>query len=87
MCMDDSPASLAAAVRHDVEPAIEIDLEPVDSVTVVTLMDNVTDSLMADHGSARRADLARIPWRPLAMMAEGRTPDSLIGRASCRERV
>jgi hypothetical protein len=26
--MDDSPASLAAAVRHDVEPAVEIDLEP-----------------------------------------------------------
>ena len=57
MCTDDSPASLAAAaVRHDVEPAFEIDLEPVDSVTVVTLMDNVTDNLMADHGPARRAD-------------------------------
>ena len=50
MCTDDSPASLAAAVRHDVEPAIEIDLEPVDSVVVVTLMDNVTDNLMADQG-------------------------------------
>ena len=76
--MDDSPASLAAAVRHDVEPAIEIDLEPVDSVTVVILMDNVTDALMADHGPARRVDPARSPWRPLAMMAEGRVPDSLI---------
>src|SRR5437764_15367137 len=41
-------------------------------------MDNVTDSLMADHGPARRADPARSPWRPLAMMAEGRAPDSLI---------
>ena len=30
VCMDDSPASLAAALRHDVELAIEIDLEPVD---------------------------------------------------------
>ena len=50
MCTDDSPASLAAAVRHDVEPAIEIDLEPVDSVVVLTLMDNVTDNLMADQG-------------------------------------
>ena len=50
MCTDDSPASLAAVVRHDVEPAIEIDLEPVDSVTVVTLMDNVTDALMAVLG-------------------------------------
>ena len=76
--MDDSPASLAAAVRHDVEPAIEIDLEPVDSVTVVILMDNVTDALMTDHGPARRFDLARSPWRPLAMMAEGRVADALI---------
>jgi 7,8-dihydropterin-6-yl-methyl-4-(beta-D-ribofuranosyl)aminobenzene 5'-phosphate synthase len=76
--MDDSPASLAAAVRHDVEPTIEIDLEPVDSVTVVILMDNVTDALMTDHGPARRFDLARSPSRPLAMMAEGRGPDSLI---------
>ena len=57
--MDDSPASLAAAVRHDVEPAFEIDLEPVDSVTVTTLMDNVTDNLMADQGPARRARLRR----------------------------
>jgi len=76
--MDDSPASLAAAVRHDVEPAIEIDLEPVDSVTVVILMDNVTDALMTDHGPARRFDLARSQWRPLAMMAEGRVPEALI---------
>jgi 7,8-dihydropterin-6-yl-methyl-4-(beta-D-ribofuranosyl)aminobenzene 5'-phosphate synthase len=79
VCTDDSPASLAAAaVRHDVEPAIEIDLEPVDSVTVVTLMDNVTDNLMADHGPARRADPTRSPRRPLAMMADGQVPDSLI---------
>ena len=56
VCTDDSPASLAAAVRHDVEPAIEIDLEPVDSVAVLTLMDNVTDNLMADQEPARRAD-------------------------------
>ena len=34
VCVDDSPASLAAAMRHDVEPAIEIDLEPVDSVVI-----------------------------------------------------
>src|SRR6202035_308392 len=78
VCTDDSPASVAAAVRHDVQPGFEIDLEPVDSVAVLTLMDNVTDNLMADHGPARRADPARSPWRPLAMMAEGRTPDGLI---------
>ena len=78
VCMDDSPASLAAAVRHDVEPAIEIDLEPVDSVVVVTLMDNSTDSLMADQGPARRADPWRGPRRPAARMADGHVPDVLI---------
>ncbi|MFI5083338.1 MAG: hypothetical protein ACHQCE_19870 [Streptosporangiales bacterium] len=81
MCTDDSPASVAAAVRHDVEPAFEIDLEPVDSVTVVTLMDNVTDNLMADHGPARRADPTRSPRRPLAMMADGQVPALLAAAA------
>ena len=60
MCIDDIPACPGAVVLHDavlheVEPAIEIDLEPVDSVVVTTLMDNVTDNLMADQGPARRA--------------------------------
>ncbi len=78
MCVDDSPASLAAAIRHDVEPAIEIDLEPVDSVVVVTLMDNSTDSLMADQGPARRADPGRGPQQQAALMAQGHVPDALI---------
>jgi 7,8-dihydropterin-6-yl-methyl-4-(beta-D-ribofuranosyl)aminobenzene 5'-phosphate synthase len=78
VCTDDSPASLAAAVRHDVEPATEIDLEPVDSVLVLTLMDNSTDALMTDQGPARRADLARLPRRPLEMMTEGQVPEPLI---------
>jgi 7,8-dihydropterin-6-yl-methyl-4-(beta-D-ribofuranosyl)aminobenzene 5'-phosphate synthase len=78
VCTDDSPAGVAAAVRHDVEPAIEIDLEPVDSVAVLTLMDNVTDALMTDQGPARRTGLGRVPWRPLGMMAEGEVPDALI---------
>jgi len=78
VCTDDSPASLAATVIHDVEPAVEIDLEPVDSVAVLTLMDNSTDALMTDQGPARRADLARLPRHPLAMMAEGQVPEALI---------
>jgi 7,8-dihydropterin-6-yl-methyl-4-(beta-D-ribofuranosyl)aminobenzene 5'-phosphate synthase len=78
VCTDDSPASLAAAMRHDVEPAVEIDLEPVDSVVVVTLMDNSTDALMADQGPARRADLGRSPRRSAALMADGHVPDALI---------
>ena len=57
MCLDDSQGPLATAGWHDGEPAIEIDLEPVDSVTVITLMDNLTDNLMADQGPARRVTL------------------------------
>ena len=72
--MDDSPPDLSAAVRREVEPAIEIDLEPVDSVVVTTLMDNVTDNLMADQGPARRFGLGRGPVRPSALMEAGRSP-------------
>jgi 7,8-dihydropterin-6-yl-methyl-4-(beta-D-ribofuranosyl)aminobenzene 5'-phosphate synthase len=78
MCTDDSPAGLPAPVLHDVEPAIEIDLEPVDSVVVTTLMDNVTDQLMPDLGPARRVGMGSGPWRPSPLMADGRVPGALI---------
>ena len=78
VCVDDSPASLAAAMRHDVEPATEIDLEPVDSVVVTTLMDNLTDSTMTDQGPARRVGIGRGPRRPSALMAGQQVPDMLI---------
>jgi len=78
VCLDDSPAWPAATVRHDVIPAIEIDLEPVDSVAVTTLMDNVTDNLMADQGPARRATLGAGPPRPAALMTGGQVPDALV---------
>ncbi len=42
------------------------DLEPVDSVTVTTLMDNVTDAFMPDQGPARRP--------PLPIFDAGRQP-------------
>ena len=54
---DDTPDTPAAAVLYDVEPAIEIDLEPVDSVVVTTLMDNVIDLWMPDRGPVRRAGI------------------------------
>lgn len=41
-------------VIHDFEPPVVFDLEPVDSVTVTTLMDNVTDAFMPDQGPAHR---------------------------------
>ena len=78
MCTDDSPATLAAAILHDVEPTIEIDLEPVDSVVVTTLMDNVTDMLMPDQGPARRIVLGSGPRRPSTTMVDGLVPSPLI---------
>jgi 7,8-dihydropterin-6-yl-methyl-4-(beta-D-ribofuranosyl)aminobenzene 5'-phosphate synthase len=81
MCTDGGQASadsLAGLVLHDVEPAITIDLEPVDSVLVTTLMDNLTDNLMANQGPARRVALGSGPSRPSAVMVDERVPDALI---------
>jgi 7,8-dihydropterin-6-yl-methyl-4-(beta-D-ribofuranosyl)aminobenzene 5'-phosphate synthase len=75
--VDDSPAG-QVAVRHDFEPQVEIELDPVDSMVVTTLMDNVTDSLMPDQGPARRAPVGSGPWRPSAVMEGGQVPDALI---------
>jgi 7,8-dihydropterin-6-yl-methyl-4-(beta-D-ribofuranosyl)aminobenzene 5'-phosphate synthase len=65
-------------VRHDFEPDVEIELDPVDAVVVTTLMDNVTDSLMPDQGPARRPALGQGPRRPAAVMEGGQSPDALI---------
>ena len=37
-------------VLHDFEPSVTFDLEPVNSVTVTTVIDNVTDIFMPDQG-------------------------------------
>jgi len=53
MCIDDSRTVVASGdVRLDVKPSITIPLEPVDSLVVTTLMDNVTDIFMPDQGPA-----------------------------------
>jgi 7,8-dihydropterin-6-yl-methyl-4-(beta-D-ribofuranosyl)aminobenzene 5'-phosphate synthase len=78
VCTDDSPAGHAARILHDVEPAIQIDLEPVDSVVVTTVMDNITDVFMPDQGPARRVAPGREPRRPAALMAGGQVPEALI---------
>jgi 7,8-dihydropterin-6-yl-methyl-4-(beta-D-ribofuranosyl)aminobenzene 5'-phosphate synthase len=66
-------------VLHDFEPDVEIVLEPVDSVVVTTLMDNLTDALMPDQGPARRAGLRPGgPRRPATVMENGDVPDGLI---------
>jgi 7,8-dihydropterin-6-yl-methyl-4-(beta-D-ribofuranosyl)aminobenzene 5'-phosphate synthase len=78
MCVDTGPARQPPPVRHDFEPAVEIELDPVDAVVVTTLMDNVTDSLMPDQGPARRPVLGQGPRRPSAVMEDGQAPDALI---------
>jgi 7,8-dihydropterin-6-yl-methyl-4-(beta-D-ribofuranosyl)aminobenzene 5'-phosphate synthase len=78
MCVDHSPPAGGPAVLHDVGPVPRIDLEPVDSVEITTLMDNVTDVVMPDQGPARRpGPVARLA-RPAAIMAGGLAPDALV---------
>ena len=78
MCVDHSPPAAGPAVLHDVEPVQRIDLEPVDSVQVTTLMDNVTDVFMPDQGPARRPGPVARLTRPSAIMAGGRAPEALV---------
>ncbi|HEY3036978.1 MAG TPA: MBL fold metallo-hydrolase [Streptosporangiaceae bacterium] len=78
MCVDHSPPADRPTVRHDAGPAPQIDLEPVDSVEIITLMDNVTDIFMPDQGPARRPGLAVRPTRSSAIMVGGLAPDVLI---------
>jgi 7,8-dihydropterin-6-yl-methyl-4-(beta-D-ribofuranosyl)aminobenzene 5'-phosphate synthase len=82
MCTDQSPgpavAGSAADALLDAEPQITIPLEPVDSVVITTLMDNVTDVFMPDQGPARRTAASRSPARVAPMMQAGSAPDVLI---------
>lgn len=69
---------MPAAVLHDFAPAVEIALEPVDSVRLTTLIDNVTDVLMPDQGPARRLSFGVGPVRDCATMTGGTCPDGLV---------
>jgi 7,8-dihydropterin-6-yl-methyl-4-(beta-D-ribofuranosyl)aminobenzene 5'-phosphate synthase len=65
-------------MASDVEPAVTVPLEPVDSVELVSLIDNVTDAFMPDQGPAKRIGLRIDARRPAALMAEGWSVDALI---------
>ncbi|MGI9006315.1 MAG: MBL fold metallo-hydrolase [Streptosporangiaceae bacterium] len=62
----------------DLEPAVPVRLEPVDSVELVSLVDNVTDVFMPDQGPATRAGLSIAATRPAALMAGGLAPEALV---------
>jgi 7,8-dihydropterin-6-yl-methyl-4-(beta-D-ribofuranosyl)aminobenzene 5'-phosphate synthase len=58
---------------------MSIPLEPIDSLTVTTLVDNVFDTFMPDQGPAHRvAPGATGGTVPIATMVGGLTPDGLI---------
>jgi 7,8-dihydropterin-6-yl-methyl-4-(beta-D-ribofuranosyl)aminobenzene 5'-phosphate synthase len=80
MCSDDTPAHHAPShqVLHEVEHSVVFDLEPVDSVTVTTLMDNVTDVFMPDQGPAHRPPVVSEHRRLVATMEEGSAPEQLL---------
>jgi 7,8-dihydropterin-6-yl-methyl-4-(beta-D-ribofuranosyl)aminobenzene 5'-phosphate synthase len=81
MCTDSTPAAHLPQpnpqVLHDFKPSVVFDLEPVDSVTVTTLMDNVTDAFMPDQGPARRPPLPVFKGgrQPASTMEDGDVPD------------
>jgi 7,8-dihydropterin-6-yl-methyl-4-(beta-D-ribofuranosyl)aminobenzene 5'-phosphate synthase len=81
MCTDDTAAAHLHQrdphVLHDFVPRVVFDLEPVDSVTVTTLMDNVTDAFMPDQGPARRPPLPVFEGsrQPATTMEDGHVPD------------
>src|ERR1700739_1175189 len=80
VCTDDTPAGHIhpAPLLHDFEPSVTFDLEPVDSVTVTTLMDNITDIFMPDQGPAHRPPPGTGGRRPAAVMEGGLAPDALL---------
>jgi 7,8-dihydropterin-6-yl-methyl-4-(beta-D-ribofuranosyl)aminobenzene 5'-phosphate synthase len=52
-------------------------LEPVDAVTVTTLVDNVTDILLGDEGPARRPAIGSGPRVPASVLIDGEAFDAL----------
>jgi 7,8-dihydropterin-6-yl-methyl-4-(beta-D-ribofuranosyl)aminobenzene 5'-phosphate synthase len=79
VCTDDSVGPVMASSLHpDAEPQLMIPLEPVDSVVITTLVDNVTDVFMPDQGPARRVAPSVSPTRAAVVMEGGTAPDALI---------
>jgi 7,8-dihydropterin-6-yl-methyl-4-(beta-D-ribofuranosyl)aminobenzene 5'-phosphate synthase len=79
VCTDGSTDPIIASTRHPLpEPRLTIRLEPVDSVVITTLIDNVTDTFMPDQGPAQRGAASRSPSRAAAVMEDGTAPDALV---------
>ena len=71
------PVRLAA--RADEQHRLRIQLQPVDSLTITTLVDNIYDVFMPDQGPASRSGPGSTKSRlPLGTMANGFVPDQLV---------
>jgi 7,8-dihydropterin-6-yl-methyl-4-(beta-D-ribofuranosyl)aminobenzene 5'-phosphate synthase len=82
MCTDDMDTAHLnqpdPQVLYDFEPRVVFDLEPVDAVTVTTVMDNVTDVFMPDQGPARRPPVLAGGRQPATTMEGGDAPEALL---------
>src|SRR5215472_2168768 len=78
MCDDAHTRYERGAALADFEPPVPINLEPVDSVELLSLIDNVTDVFMPDQGPAKRAPLKFTTTRPAAFMRAGWVPEPLV---------
>jgi 7,8-dihydropterin-6-yl-methyl-4-(beta-D-ribofuranosyl)aminobenzene 5'-phosphate synthase len=78
MCVDEPPQHNPHRLLHDVGPVEVLDLEPVDTVTVTTIMDNSLDLFMPDQGPAHRVGPRPGPYRPCSVMTDREVPDALI---------
>lgn len=54
-----------------------IALEPIDGITMTTLVDNVTDNLLPDQGPAKQPSMAASPRMPAPLLTGGDTDDAL----------
>jgi 7,8-dihydropterin-6-yl-methyl-4-(beta-D-ribofuranosyl)aminobenzene 5'-phosphate synthase len=68
---ESGPPAPVAAVSEEAEPRLTIPLEPVDQITVTTLIDNVTDVLAANAGPARRPSMGDARRGPSALFEDG----------------
>jgi 7,8-dihydropterin-6-yl-methyl-4-(beta-D-ribofuranosyl)aminobenzene 5'-phosphate synthase len=69
---------MVASISPDIEPQLRIPLEPVDSLVITTLVDNVTDVFMPDQGPARRVPPRPGPTRPSGVMGDGSVLEALV---------
>ena len=73
-----APPVPVATVSEETEPRLTIPLEPVDSIVITTLIDNVTDMLAVNTGPARRPFIGDARRAESAVFEEGWTLRGLV---------